>query len=359
MMVGPSNGTPPKMKIQRTAAELATLLGGRLDGSGELRVESLCQLELAGPQDMIAVFRKPMLAAAADSRAGCVLLSEELELPWADRERVLIVVPDADVALDRLVLAVGGQSPAGPAGVHETAVIGEGAEIAPDASIGPWVLVGAGACVGSRSQLAPGVHLGVGAVVGADCRLDSHVVLGERCRLGDRVLLSAGTVIGADGFGFRQDGSGRQVKIPQVGTVEIGDDVELGALCTVDRARFDTTRIGNGCKLDDHVHVGHNVQMGEHCAVAGMTAFGGSVRLGPRCMVGGSAGVDSGVSLGEGTIVGANSIVTKDTEPGSFVMGVPARPRGRWAREQVELSRLAELVERVRRLEAERDERDA
>lgn len=347
------------MKIQRTTADIAALLGGRLTGPGEARVEALREAEQAGPEDMVVVYRKRALAAAVASRARCVLLSEGLVWPDSAPGRALIVVADADLALDRLVLATGGQAQPAPAGVHATALIGEGAEISADASIGPWVLVDAGARVGARSRLGPGVHLGLGSVVGADCRLESHVVLGERCELGDRVLLHAGTVIGADGFGFRQDAGGRHVKIPHVGNVVIGDDAELGALCTVDRARFDTTRIGKGCKLDDNVHVGHNVQMGEHCAVAGMAAFAGSVRLGPRCMVGGAAGVDSGVTLGAGTLVGANSIVTRDTEPGSFVMGVPARPRRRWARELVELSRLGELMERVRRLEAERDARDA
>lgn len=347
------------MKIQRTVAEIAALLGGRVIGSGETRVETLLLPDQAGPDDMIVVFRKPMLDSAAASRAGCVLISEALTLPESEQHPALIVVLDADVSLDRLVLATADSSDAEPAGVHATAIIGEGAEISADASVGPWVVVGAGARVGARSRLCAGVHLGVGAEVGADCRLDSHVVLGERCVLGDRVLLHAGTVIGADGFGFRQDKEGRHVKVPQVGNVIVGDDVEMGALCTVDRARFDSTRIGNGCKLDDHVHVGHNVQMGENCAVAGMAAFAGSVRLGTGCMVGGAAGVDSGVVLGDGTRVGANSIVTKDTEPDAFVMGVPARPRSRWARELVELSRLGDLAGRVRELERQRDERDA
>jgi UDP-3-O-[3-hydroxymyristoyl] glucosamine N-acyltransferase len=335
------------MLLQRTVAEVAALVDGRVEGAAERVLVALRPPEEAGPDDLVALFRASALGAVASGRAGCVLLREGVRLP-AGGGRILIRVADAETALDRLVLACGPRD-AGPGpGIHPQAVVEDGAVVAPDACVGPFVHVGARARVGRGSVLWPGVVVGQDAVVGAGCRLMPHVVLGARCTLGDRVLLHAGVVIGADGFGFRQDAEGRHVKVPQVGVVEVGDDVELGSNTTVDRARLGATRIGAGTKLDDQVHVGHNAVIGRHCAIAAHSSLAGRVVLGDRVLMGGHSGVDGGVTVGDDARVGAVALVTKDVPPGAFVLGQPARPRTGWLREQAALRRLPGLLARLR-----------
>ncbi|MHC5212892.1 MAG: DapH/DapD/GlmU-related protein, partial [Planctomycetota bacterium] len=233
------------MLLQRTVAEVAALVDGRVEGAGERVLEALCPPEEAGPDDLVALFRASGLEPVVNGRAGCVLLGEDVPIP-SRGDRSLIRVADAELALDRLVTACAPREAGPERGVHPLALVEPEAVVAGDARIGPWVHVGARARVGTGSALWPGVTVGEDAVIGSGCRLMPHVVVGARCTLGDRVILHAGVVIGADGFGFRQDEAGRHVKIPQVGRVVLGDDVEVGANSTIDRARLGTTRLGDG-----------------------------------------------------------------------------------------------------------------
>jgi UDP-3-O-[3-hydroxymyristoyl] glucosamine N-acyltransferase len=230
-------------------------------------------------------------------------------------------------------------------------VVEAGAQLGSEVGVGALVFVGAGARVGARTRLWPGSHVGAEAVLGADCSLGPNAVIGERCLLGDRVLVHPGAVIGADGFGFRQDREGRHIKIPQVGIVELGDDVEVGANTTIDRARFGSTRIGRGTKLDDQVHIGHNCVIGEHCAIAGTTGIAGSATLGDRVLMGGAVGVNSGARIGAGARVNGASTVVDDVEPGQAIGGNPGRPVAIWRRDTIALRRLPDLLKRVRDLE--------
>jgi UDP-3-O-[3-hydroxymyristoyl] glucosamine N-acyltransferase len=172
-------------------------------------------------------------------------------------------------------------------------------------------------------------------------------------------VLGPGVVVGADGFGFRQDAQGRHARIPQLGTVVLGDDVEVGANSTIDRARFDATRVGRGCKIDAQVHIGHNCVLGEDCALAGNVALAGSCTLEARVLMGGSSGAIGGIVLREGTRVGAMSLVIRDTQPGSYVVGNPARPQPQWAREVLALQRLAGRPRDGRLRDAPEGRRDA
>ncbi len=341
------------MKLHRTVAEVAAMVGGRVEGPSDRLLRELLPLEQAGPEDLGAVFRPGAGARAGESRAGCLLVAEGGPLA-AGPARSLVRVADAAAALDTLVLALAPRERRPVAGVHPAAVVEPGAQVAPDACVMALAHVAAGARVGPRCVLRPGSRVGEHAVLGADCELQANAVVGHHCVLGDRVLLKPGAVVGADGFGFRQDDRGRHHKIPQVGIVVVGDDVEIGANTNVDRARFDATRIGRGCKIDGAVHVGHNVQMGEDCALAGHVSLAGSCILEARVLIGGASGVLGGVVVREGTRVGAMTFVMRDTERGSYVVGNPARSQAQWARETLGLQRLPELAARVRRLLAGR-----
>jgi len=337
------------MKLQRTVGDVAGLVGGTVEGPSELLLEELRTPEEAGPADLAAVFR-PAALARLSARAGCVLLPVGLAVPEG-RVASLIRVPDAEVALDRLAAACVPQPQAPAPGVHPTAVVEAGAQLGDGVAIGAHAFVGARAHLGPRSRLWPGACVGADAVLGADCTLFFRVVIGDRCLLGDRVVLHAGAVIGADGFGFRQDGEGRHIKIPQVGIVELGDDVEIGANSTIDRARFGITRIGRGTKLDNLVAIGHNCVIGEHVAIAGQTGIAGSTTVGDRVLIGGACAINGHIVIGSDVRISGASGVIGDIEPGQTVAGVPARPVAIWRRDMAAMRRLSELLQRVRALE--------
>jgi UDP-3-O-[3-hydroxymyristoyl] glucosamine N-acyltransferase len=328
------------MKLQMTVTEVAALIEGHVEGSAERTLVALRSLEAAGPSELAVLFR----GAAEGCRAGCLVVAEDSELV-ADEGRSLIRVSDPEDALD--VLASRGLPAPPAAGRHPTAVVAEDAVVAADASLGPHCVVGAGARVGARSRLAPGVTLGAGVHVGADCELHAQVVVEHDCRLGDRVVIHAGTVIGADGFGYRQQG-GRHVKSPQVGRVEIGDDVEIGAHTTIDRGRLEPTTVGAGTKIDDHVHIAHNCRIGEGCALAGTVALSGGVVLGRGVLMGGRSGASDGVTIGDGAVLGGCAVAKKDVPAGAFQLGDPATDHRSYKREVLSLRRLPDLIARLR-----------
>ena len=337
------------MKLQRTVGDVAGLVGGTIEGPRDALLADLRSPEEAGPRDLVALFRPTGLARLA-ARPLCVLLPVGLAFP-ADRAASLIRVSDADTALDRLVLACAPSTHPPAPGVHPTAVVEAGSQLGSQVAVGALAFVGASARIGARTRLWPGSHVGAQAVLGVDCSIGPRAVIGERCVLGERVLVHPGAVIGADGFGFRQDREGRHVKIPQVGIVELGDDVEIGANTTIDRARFGATIVGRGTKLDDQVHIGHNCVIGEHCAIAGTSAMAGSVTLGDRVLMGGAVRVNGGTVIGAGARINGATTVVEDVEPGAAVGGSPARPVGIWRRDTVALRRLPELLRRVKALE--------
>ena len=343
------------MQLQRTVGDVAGLVDGSVEGPRELQLEALRSPEEAGPRDLVALFRPSGLARLA-ARPGCVLLPAGLDFP-AERAASLIRVADAEAALDTLARAcVPPPTPPAP-GVHPTAVVEPGAQLGPQVAVGALAFVGAGARLGARCRLWPGSVVAAAAVLGADCSIGARAVIGERCVLGERVLVHPGAVLGADGFGFRQDGQGRHIKIPQVGIVELGDDVEIGANTTIDRARFGSTRVGRGTKIDDQVHVGHNCVIGEDCAIAGCTAIAGSVTMGDRVLMGGGVGINGGARIGAGARINGATIIVDDVLPGQSVAGSPARAVEAWRRDTIALRRLPELLKRVRALEARHEPR--
>jgi UDP-3-O-[3-hydroxymyristoyl] glucosamine N-acyltransferase len=331
-----------------TVSELAALVGGEVfSGSGDAVIEGPAALESAGPGE-ISFFAHPRYAAdLRTTRAAAVLVPRDFagETPAA-----CIRVDDPSAAFTRITREFLREPAPPPAGVRPSAVVHSGAQIAPDASIGEQAVVMPGAVIGPRSVVMAGGYIGTGARIGAACLLHPHAVVGHGCLLGDRVILHSGAVVGSDGFGYdTQDG--RHTKIAQSGIVVVEDDVEIGANTTIDRARFGRTVIGEGTKIDNLVMIAHNVVIGKHCIVCAQVGIAGSARIGNHVILAGQAGLVGHIRIGDGAIVGAQTGVSNDIEPGARVVGSPPRPIGDWKRSIIRVDKLAELYDRVKKLE--------
>ena len=342
----------------RTLGELASFVGGVVRGDPELRLAGVNGLAEAGPGE-IAFFNNPRYRGdLGRTRASAVLLREEsvalLDGPAA------IVVEDPYLCFAR-VSAVFHPRPIFEPGVDPRAVVELGAEIDPSATVMALAFVGRGARIGPRAVLFPGSFVGEGSRIGADSLLYPNVVVRERCAVGERAILHPGVVIGADGFGFAFDKSVPQhFKIPQVGSVEVGDDVEIGANSAVDRATLGVTRIGSGSKLDNLVQVGHNVQVGPLCILCGQVGLAGSSSLGAGVICGGQVGVGNHLEICDGARIGAQAGVMADVEEPGEYLGSPSAKGRDFMRAHVAQSQGWETLRKVRRLEkrlAELEER--
>ena len=314
----------------------------------------VANLRDAGPDDLSFLISPRYRREAEASRAGALLVGERTVPPAARSAlaaaRPLVVVADPELARNRaLALFHPADPPAG--GVHPTAVVEAGAEIAADAAVGPYAVIGRG------SRVEAGAVVAAHTVVGRDCRvgagsvLHPHVVLYDGTELGLRVVVHAGTVLGADGFGYVSRADGHH-KVPQVGRVVVGDDVEIGALSAIDRATVGATRIGAGSKIDNLVQVGHNVEVGRGAVLCGQAGIAGSSRLGDGVVLAGQAGVGGHLALGDRVQVGAASAAVRPVPAGTVVSAtVPAMEIGRWRRQIPLLGRLDELFRRLRAVE--------
>lgn len=329
-----------------TLQEVAQIVGGRLQGPPTRRIKAVAPVEEAGPEDATFVTSPRYARKLAQCRAGVVLVRPEQEVP----EGLAVVrVEDPYLAFAKLLNALVAR-PYTPGGIHPSAYIAPSAHIADDATIHPFVYVGEGASIGQRVVLHPGVYVGEGASIGEDTVVYPNAVIYHGCKIGRRCIIHAGTVVGADGYGFVFDGT-RHLKIPQIGIVQIDDDVELGALNTVDRAALGRTWIQEGVKTDNMVHVGHNCVVGAHSLLVAQVGISGSTRLGKGVVLGGQVGVAGHLEIGDGAKVGAKSGVTGRVKPGEVVTGYPAIAHRLWLKVSVLLKRLPELFGRVEELE--------
>lgn len=324
--------------------ELAERLGCRLEGDGEREVLGVGALEDAGPADLTFVTDARHLPRLHASRAGAVILPDPLS---ADRPALRTANPY--LALARALAVFHAPEPS-PAGIHPAAVVSPDARVDPTAWVGPLCVVAAGSAIGARTVLDAQVFVGADARIGCDCRVFPQVTLREGTRLGDRVIVHSGAVIGADGFGYARDGA-RCVKIPQVGRVVVEDDVEIGANAAIDRATLGVTRIGRGTKIDNLVQIAHNVQVGEDTVIAGQVGISGSSQVGSRVTIAGQVGVVDHVRIGDDAIVGAQAGVTKEIPSGAIVLGSPAVPHLEFKRQLAATARLPQLGKALRTLE--------
>lgn len=329
-----------------TLAELAAELGGVVVGDGSTVIRGVAGIREAQPGDITFLANARYDGYIAETQASAVICSREPRSSAIP----LLQVDNPYLAFQRVVQLLRPALEKPLPGVHPTAVVSPAARVGEGVSIGPYCVIEAGASVGDRTVLMPYTYVGVQASVGADCLVYPRVTIREECVVGDRCILHVGVVLGADGFGFAFD-SGRYHKVPQVGIVVVGDDVEIGANTTVDRATTDATRIGSGTKIDNLVQVGHNVVTGEHCIIVAQVGISGSTRLEDYVTIGGQAGIIGHVVLGRGAQVGAQSGVSKSIAPGARVFGYPAMALSVFKRVHAYLQKLPQLFDRTRALE--------
>lgn len=322
-----------------TAGDVARHLGATLLGDASVRIERLEVFDLAGPTCLTFIRSGRFARLWEGAKAGCALISKDIVSVAAPEGtsqpsgRSLIVVPDADLALIKvLTLFAPLEAPPTP-GVHPSAVIDPTARVAASACVGPVCVVAAGAEVGEGAHLVAQVFVGRDAKVGAATTLHPGVRVLDRCVVGAHCVLHAGVTVGADGFGYRPDPAGSGlVKIPHIGNVVIQDHVEIGANSCIDRAKFASTTIGAGTKIDNLVQIAHNCVIGRCCVLCGGVMLAGSVTLGDGVMLGGQVGIADNVTIGAGARVGAKAGVNNDIPPNAEYMGHPAGPASEWRR---------------------------
>jgi UDP-3-O-[3-hydroxymyristoyl] glucosamine N-acyltransferase len=327
--------------------DLADRLGCRLDGDGDVEISRVAGIEQAGPGDITFLANPRYASALAATHASAVIARDDAPRGSA----AMLRTQEPYLAFARAV-AVLNPSPRPASGVHPLAFVADGAHLGRDVSIGPFVALADDVRIGDRTVIFPNVTIGAGAIVGADCVLHSNVSIREHVTLGDRVVLQNGVVVGGDGYGFVRRSDGTHEKIPQVATVVIEDDVELGANTTVDRPAVGETRIKAGAKIDNLVQIGHGVTVGRNVLMAAQVGIAGSTEIGDDVMFGGQVGVGGHLTVGQGAIAVGQSGVTNSLEAGAMVAGYPAIDGREWRKASVIFRRLPELKRRIEELEA-------
>ncbi|WP_018291930.1 UDP-3-O-(3-hydroxymyristoyl)glucosamine N-acyltransferase [Verrucomicrobium sp. 3C] len=327
--------------------ELADLVNGEVHGERKIIIRGVADLESAGSGE-ISFYANPRYEQAARrTKASALLVSRDLS---GDFPCALVRVDSPSLAFSQVVALFAPRPIPYPPGVHPTAVVSSEATLQEGVHVGPQSVVEAGVRVGTGTVIGAGSFIGAESVVGEHCFLYPHVVVRERCTIGNRVILHSGAVIGSDGFGY-EFSAGRHRKIPQTGTVQIDDEVEIGANTTIDRGRFGKTWIQEGCKIDNLVQIAHNVSLGPHCLVVAQTGISGSTTLGSHVTLAGQVGLAGHLRIGDGAIITAQSGITKDVPAGAVLSGRHGRPANETLRLEALYLQLPDLWRRLRKLE--------
>jgi UDP-3-O-[3-hydroxymyristoyl] glucosamine N-acyltransferase len=321
--------------------------GGEISGDPATEVSQVATLESATSACIAFFANERYLPQLKTTRAGAVIIGASAR----DATRLpRIVCPNPYAYFARVSALLNPERPVMP-GVHASAVVDATAIVPADAEIGPCTVVGRNARIGTGCVVGAGCHIGDGTVIGSGSRLYANVTVYHDCLIGERVILHSGVVIGADGFGIAMD-EGRWVKVPQIGRVVIGNDVEIGANTTVDRGALDDTVIEEGVKLDNQIQIAHNVHIGAHTAIAAFAGVAGSARIGRYCRIGGASGIAGHLTIADHVEISTFTLVTKSIDkPGTYTGAYVFEPHNQWRRNAVQLRHLAELAERLRALE--------
>ena len=333
--------------MKLTARQVAEKIAAMVEGDGAFELTGVAAPERAGKKDLIYVQATKHLARAAASEARCVVAKSGLELPG----KVILRSEQPKVAFAKAAMLLVERAPIAT-GVHPTAIVAALARLGENVGVGPYAVIGEDVHVGEGTQIGAHAVIGAGCWIGAHCRIHPHVTIYAGVRVGNGVEIHSGAVLGGDGFGYAFDGQ-RYWKFPQAGIVEVGEDAEIGANVTIDRGSLDDTRIAEGVKLDNLVHVGHNVKIGAHTVIAAQTGISGSCDLGHHVVIGGQAGFGEHCTVEDGVVIGGQSGILngKTVQRGQVVWGTPARPLAKFKEAYGWFARLPELGERVRKLE--------
>ena len=334
--------------MSHTLEELASYVGGKVEGDAACVIENVASLESAGSRQLSFYTGGKYKQALVSTKADAIIISEKhMSLSSAN-----LIIVDNPLLAFALIAEKLNPSPI-VSGIH------------PDASVDPTANIDASAYVGAQAVIAAGVQIkpgvvidascviGQGCVIGENSRLHANVTLNDKTQIGKNVIIYSGAVIGSDGFGMAND-EGRWVKIPQLGIVEIGDDVEIGANTTIDRGALDNTVIGNGVKLDNQIQIAHNVRIGEHTAIAGCVGIAGSTTIGRHCTIAGGVGITGQLEIADNVHITATSLVTQSiSESGAYSSGTPLQENAKWQRNYVRFAQLDDMAKRLKRIETE------
>ncbi len=333
--------------MKLTVAEIAAKIGQSYEGDGDVEISRVATLANADSQSISFLSNPSYLKDLKVSKAVAIILSD------ADKHEAnsaAVIISDNPYLSYAQTAQLLYPRPLVEASIHPSAVVHEQAQIGAGVSIGATVVVEAGAVIASGVSIAAGSYVGKGVTIGVDTMLAPNVTLLEGVMLGARNIIHSGAVLGADGFGFAND-RGSWVKIPQVGGVIIGDDVEIGACTTIDRGAIGDTKIGNGVKLDNHIQIGHNVTVGEHTAMVACAGIAGSTTVGAYCNIAGGVGIAGHLTIEDGTTITARSMVTHSLKKGVYSSGIPVQETGEFRKNAVRFRRLNELFKRVKKME--------
>ena len=331
--------------MKLTARQISEMAGGKLVGDGEVIADHVASLQAAG-EGAVTFAKREFLGEAAETRASVILLPEEV----SGCSAVQIIVPNPYLAFAGILKHAEASQRDHPRGIHETAVIGENVEIGEGVGIGAHAVIGNGSRIGDRSAIYPNTTIGARCTIGCDAIIYANTAIREETMIGERSIIHSNCSIGGDGFGYLQI-EGKHQKVPQVGRVIIGDDVEIGCNCTIDRATMDATRIGNGVKIDNHSHLAHNVEIGDGSMLIAYARIGGSTKVGKNVLLLEDVGLTNGISLGDGAIVGACAKVIRSWPAGSHLLGMPAQKVQDEKRQLIMQKKLPRFYERLQELE--------
>ena len=334
--------------MEYTLDQINDIINGKVIGDGNVKISGVASVEEAGPGDITFIKGEELIEKGFNSKASAIVVHREID----DLKVPLIVDKDPFLAFVRFLEVIAKESRGSVLGIHRSAVIADTVTIGNGVSILPNVVICDNVSLGDNVKIFPNVFIGEDCVIGDNTTIHSNVSIMEKTSIGRNGIIHPGSVIGGDGFGYLQKG-GKHVKIPQVGGVQIGDEVEIGANVTIDRAALDKTIIGNGVKIDNHSHVAHNAVIGENTMLIAYAKIAGGARIGKNVMIAEDVGINDHATIGDNCIVGGGSNVYKSLAPGSVVWGSPARPLNEEKKIQSIIKRLPEMRLKIRALEKE------